>query len=105
MGVEDCGAGTGPLQEAREGEGRGGRHLGSSGDLSALVDVHLEEGDVGEILGELLVDRLDLLTRATPAKAGSEGVDAQRVVHRAQHGALGVEALSAWCTEGRTSSR
>ena len=50
-----------------------GAHLGTRGDLCALVDIHLDEGGLGEVRCELLVDRLDLLARSTPAEASSEG--------------------------------
>ena len=70
-------------------EGWHGAHLGTRGDLCALVDIHLDEGGLGEVRCELLVDRLDLLARSTPAEASGEG---GRSVSGAHNGAAGVGA-------------
>ena len=81
--------GTGQLAVLHEVKGWHGAHLGARGDVRALVDIHLDEGGLGKVGCELLVDRLDLLTRSTPAEASGEG---GRSVGGARDGAAGVAA-------------
>jgi hypothetical protein len=79
--------GTGQLAVLHEVKGWHGAHLGARGDVRALVDIHLDEGGLGKVCCELLVDRLDLLARSTPAEASGEG---GRSVGGARDGAAGV---------------
>ena len=81
--------GTGQLAVLHEVKGWHGAHLGARGDVRALVDIHLDEGGLGKVCCELLVDRLDLLARSTPAEARGEG---GRSVGGARDGAAGVAA-------------